>query len=100
VGLHHSIVESTYLFAYVVVSEDMKEHYEKTDVDGLVKDTESKALLSNDLQGLAAYKARREREKQVNNVVDDVEELKTDIKEIKSLLQELINSKQHKTKRR
>jgi hypothetical protein len=28
-GLHHSIVESTYLFAYVVVSNDMKEHYEK-----------------------------------------------------------------------
>lgn len=60
----------------------------KTDVDGLVKDTYSGAVLSVDYDGLRAYKIRRAKIKADALRLDRVER---DVSDIKSMLTQLIN---------
>lgn len=62
----------------------------KTDIDGMVKDSHSKAVLNNDREALKAYKARKKRIKQQENLANRMRKLEDDVSEIKSLLQQLI----------
>tara|TARA_R110000772_G_scaffold7228_4_gene24745 strand:+ start:14983 stop:15186 length:204 start_codon:yes stop_codon:yes gene_type:complete len=57
------------------------------DHENLVKDTETKAVLNTDLTSLQAYRAHRNKQIQKDN---DIERLKEDVKEIKNILQLLV----------
>jgi len=57
------------------------------DEEELVRDTDTQAVLNSNLSSLEKYKARRDKEREMNN---DVQTLKQDMKEIKELLQQLI----------
>ena len=60
------------------------------------RDPSSGALLSTDNAGLAAYKARREKRKQkdsqLSEMSNDINSLKQDFQEIKSILMQLVNN--------
>lgn len=55
--------------------------------EDLIRDVASNAVLNKDNDSLAKYKARRDKEKQLRNEVD---QLKEDISEIKNLLYKLV----------
>jgi len=62
-------------------------------VEGWVKDPASKAILNTDLSSLEQYKINRRKNMLINNMEEDLtnvktelEELKTDIKDIKNIL--------------
>jgi hypothetical protein len=57
------------------------------DHENLVKDTETKAVLNTDLTSLQAYRAHRNKQRQKDN---EIETLKEDVKEIKDILQLLV----------
>lgn len=57
------------------------------DHENLVKDTETKAVLNTDLTSLEAYRAHRNKQRQKDN---EIERLKEDVKEIKDILQLLV----------
>lgn len=57
------------------------------------KDSESKAILNVDKNALNAYKAQRKTIKKAMNVNAEIENLKQDMLEIKSMLSQLINNK-------
>jgi hypothetical protein len=56
--------------------------------DTLVRDTKTNAVLNTDMTALQQYRAKRDRDRQM---IDDVENLKKDMSEIKELLQQLVN---------
>ena len=57
------------------------------DNEELVRDVNTQAVLNSNMSSLEKYKARRNKEREMN---DDVQTLKNDMKEIKELLQQLI----------
>jgi hypothetical protein len=56
----------------------------------LVRDTKSKAILNVDSSGLNKYKEERNFRMKLQNVVEDNDQIKKDISEIKELLERLI----------
>jgi len=60
-------------------------------VTGVKRDEKSNALLNVDNSSLAAYKAARVRDNQINRYIEDVENLKDDVNEIKNLLKALVD---------
>jgi hypothetical protein len=56
----------------------------------IIRDGDSKAILNINNDGLAAYKARRQREQTMDNIVNEVSNLKADISEIKFLLSRIL----------
>ena len=62
--------------------------------NGLIRDTRSKAILNTDRVGLEKYLAERDialkQVQEKNELKDKVHKLETDMSEIKSLLQELV----------
>ena len=74
--------------------EDLLHYAEVTGKDNLVRDEESGAILNVDNKGLNAYRAARdnrikqlEKEERMENEIDNI---KSDVSEIKNLLNELI----------
>lgn len=65
--------------------------------DNYVRDRHSKAILSADSGGLEAYKRTRERMKQIQTYGDDINNLKTEFSEIKSLLQQILKNQDKAT---
>ena len=61
-----------------------------------MRDTKSNAVLNTDLDALAKYKAKRAREKKINNVTEEVESLRQEMTEIKSLLMQLVQRETNK----
>jgi hypothetical protein len=57
------------------------------DEEELIRDVKTHAVLNSNMSSLEKYKARRNKEREMN---DDVQTLKNDMKEIKELLQQLI----------
>ena len=57
------------------------------DHENLVKDTVTKAVLNTDLTSLEAYRAHRNKQRQKDG---EIERLKEDVKEIKDILQLLV----------
>ena len=57
------------------------------DHENLVKDTVTKAVLNTDLTSLEAYRAHRNKQRQKD---DEIVRLKEDVKEIKDILQLLV----------
>jgi hypothetical protein len=60
-------------------------------VTGVKRDEKSNAILNVDNSSLAAYKAARVRDNQINRYIEDVENLKDDVNEIKNLLKALVD---------
>ncbi len=60
------------------------------------RDSESGALINVDDNGLAAYKRRKflanQRSSQITEMSDDINSLKEDFQEIKSILMQLVNN--------
>ena len=64
----------------------------KTQIPGIYKVSEG-ILINKDNDALRAYKARKNKDKQVEQVQSEMNELKKDMSEIKSLLFELLGKK-------
>lgn len=61
----------------------------KTQVPGIYKVTEG-VLINKDNDALRAYKARKEKERKVSSMMEDMDNLKKDMQEIKELLRGLV----------
>lgn len=59
-----------------------------TDEEELIRDVDTRAVLNSNMSSLEKYKARRNKEREMSN---DVQNLKQDVSEIKSLLKQLLN---------
>jgi len=63
------------------------------DHEDLVRDTRSSAILNTDNKALLAYKEKKRREMTLNKLIEEHEELKDNMKEIKGLLRQLIGQR-------
>jgi hypothetical protein len=68
----------------------MNNKYIKTDVDGLVKDPVSGAILNIDNTKLAAYKKQKRAFEIAQNTTQRLDKLEGDMSEIKQMLQLLL----------
>lgn len=57
----------------------------------LIRDEDNNAILNTNTSGLEAYKKQRDKQRKVDNMVDDVDKLKNDLKDIKNLLEKILN---------
>jgi len=71
----------------------MNDYVKVKDNDDLVRDKNSSAILSVDMDALSKYKMRREQERKRN---EEIDELKKDVSEIKSLLLQMIDKEGNK----
>lgn len=58
--------------------------------EDLVRDVESNAILNADITSLQNYKKNRKKQKQMNAKLEEIEGMKKDINDIKSLLLKII----------
>jgi len=62
----------------------------KTDVNGIVKDMSTGALLNTDIKGLEAYKKAKKKNAEISDLKLEVNSIKSEMSEIKSLLIKLV----------
>jgi hypothetical protein len=62
----------------------------KTEKEGLLRDLETKALVSTDNNALKAYKYKKQKAMQIDQIIKEHEELRKEMYEIKSLLLQLV----------
>ena len=60
-------------------------------MDTYSRDKNSTALINTDLVGLGAYKKRKEQTMKVESISQDINTLKAELEDIKTLLRQLIN---------
>jgi hypothetical protein len=58
--------------------------------DRFIKNVRNRALLNTDVVGLKDYKNKKELARQVNDISGEINTMKTEMSEIKSLLQQLV----------
>ena len=56
----------------------------------LVRDMDSKAVLNTNVSALQAYKKKREKQQEIQSAVDDINNMKNEINEIKTLMQRIL----------
>jgi cell fate (sporulation/competence/biofilm development) regulator YmcA (YheA/YmcA/DUF963 family) len=61
------------------------------DTPNLIRDMQNQAVLNSDLDGLKAYKLKREKQQEINSAVDDINNIKQDINELKTLMQRILD---------
>lgn len=72
----------------------MSDRYLKVkDEEGLVRDPSSLAILNTDRLALQSYKTRKARESAIDKVLREHGELKEELREIKSLLKDLVGQR-------
>ena len=59
--------------------------------DRFIKSISNRSLLNTDVVGLKEYKNKKELARQVNDISGEINTMKTEMSEIKSLLQQLVN---------
>ena len=59
----------------------------------IVRDKNNSAVLNIDTKGLMAYKARREKEKRIDEMDREIRSMRGDLEEIKTLLHKFLESK-------
>lgn len=57
----------------------------------LIRDMESKAVLNTNISALQAYKKKREKQQEIQSAVEDINTMKQDINELKSLMQRILD---------
>ena len=60
------------------------------DSPGLVRDMSNQAVLNTDNIALEAYRRKRNKQKEIDEVISDINNMKSDIDQIKSLMQRLL----------
>lgn len=60
------------------------------DAPGFVRDMQTNAVLNADVSGLQAYKRKRDKQKELDNCISDINMVKEDIQELKALMQRII----------
>ena len=74
----------------------MGQKYDLEDTTKYVRDGNSKAIISTDLVGLQAYKAKknkeRERANQLRQFENDINSVKEEMQDIKMLLQQILQN--------
>lgn len=68
----------------------MKNYIKVTDNPDLVRDKKNNAILNTDKEALNKYKEERDFKLKQIKSLNDVEDLKSDMKQIKNLLKELL----------
>lgn len=58
----------------------------KTDLDGFYRDTTTNAVINTNVEKINQYKKQREEKIRMDSVIQEVESLRHDINEIKSML--------------
>jgi hypothetical protein len=61
------------------------------DSPGLVRDMSNQAVLNTDISALEAYKRKRNKQQEIDEVISDINNMKSDIDQIKSLMQRLLD---------
>jgi protein-tyrosine phosphatase len=56
------------------------------------RDKHSKAIVSNDLRGLAAYKAQKQKTQQLETFGEDINRLKQEFSDIKNILMQILDN--------
>ena len=56
----------------------------------LIKDTETKAILNTNTDAYEAFKKRREEERKTRNAINEIDDIKKDVNEIKDMLRLLL----------
>jgi hypothetical protein len=68
----------------------MKNYIKVENNSNLVRDPDSKAILSTNVSGWDAYKKERSERQKIRNMIDEFDTVKNDLNEIKNLLKELL----------
>ena len=61
------------------------------DAPGLVRDMRTQAVLNTDINGLEAYRRKRNKQQEMNDAISDINNMKADIDQIKSLMMRLLD---------
>ena len=64
--------------------------------DRFVKNVRNRALINTDIVGLKDYKNKKDLSNQVNSITGEINTMKTEMSEIKSLLQQLVKQTSEK----
>lgn len=62
----------------------------KTEVEGIYRDTETNALLNRDTSSLEVYKKMKKKNNEIYSLREEVDSMKSDINEIKTLLTQIV----------
>ena len=70
----------------------MTQQYAKiTDNPKLIRDTFSQAVVTTDNDALAAYKAKKRQSRQIQDMSEDINNIRDEMRELKSLLVQIVN---------
>ena len=61
------------------------------DNPGLIRDMKNQAVLNVNTNALHAYKIKREKQKEIYEAVSDINNMKQDINELKTLMQRILD---------
>ena len=61
------------------------------DAPGYVRDMQNNAVLNADVSALQAYKRKRDKQKEINDSISDINTMKQDINELKTLMQRILD---------
>lgn len=68
----------------------MTNYIKVKDHPGLVRDSNSKAILNTNEDGLNKYREMRDKEMKTAQAIDEVQKLRSDVDEIKDMLKKLL----------
>jgi len=71
----------------------MNQYVKVKDEEGLVRDTSSSAILNTDSLALQSYKIRKAKEAAIDRVLKEHDDLRNELREIKSLLKDLVGQR-------
>jgi hypothetical protein len=71
----------------------MNQYLKVKDEESLVRDTSSSAILNTDSLALQSYKTRKAKEAAIDRVLREHDELKSELREIKGLLKDLVGQR-------
>ena len=57
----------------------------------LIRDMDSKAVLNTNSTALQAYKKKREKQQEIQSAVEDINNMKQDINDLKTLMQRILD---------
>ena len=61
------------------------------DAPGYVRDMQNNAVLNADVSALQAYKRKRDKQREINDSISDINTMKQDINELKTLMQRILD---------
>ena len=57
----------------------------------LIRDMQSKAVLNTNRSALESYKKKREKQQELKTAIDDINNMKQDINDLKTLMQRILD---------